>query len=126
MPLTARGVTVRGGRKLARFLRRATDPDVTETARATAIARVLRKMLVPALRAILPRRTGVLRNSLKVEQRGQHVAIRIAFYWRFLLVGTPPQRPDEWAIDWINANKTIVRTEISIELRKALLGGIVP
>lgn len=126
MPLTARGVTVRGGRKLARFLRRAGDPDVTETARATAIARVLRNMLVPALRRVLPRRTGVLRGSLKVEQRGVNVRIRIAFYWRWVRVGDPPQRVDEWAVDFITAHKRTFRDAISAELRRALLGGIVP
>ena len=125
MPVTARGVTVRGGRKLARFLRRATDPNVTETARARAIANVLRNMLVPALRSVLPKRTGFIRRSLRVEQRGVNVSIKIAFYWRFLLIGPSRQRPDEWAVDWINANKSVIRTAISVELRKALLGGIV-
>ena len=118
---SSRGVTVRGGRKLARFLRRADDPNITETARAIAVARVMRRVLIPMLRQALPKRTGALRRSLRVEQRGVHIAIRINFYWRFLRIGPMKERPDEYAIRLVEQNRALFVREIGREVLKALL-----
>ena len=116
------GVTVRGGRKLARFLRRAQDPEVTSTAMARAVTRVLRQTVLPRFRADIPVRTGRLRDSIKVEQRGKVVVLTGVYYGRWVKVNGQPL-PDA-LIDYINRHRDLVKRAISAELRKALTEGL--
>ncbi|MDE0456262.1 MAG: hypothetical protein OXI15_03115 [Chromatiales bacterium] len=118
MPVTGRGVTVRGGRKLARFVSQ--FDQASRTAQAKALVVVIRNHLFPALVRVLPERTGALKRSLRVERRGVNVRILIAFYWRWQRIGSTRQRIDEWAIDWILENKTVLRAAFDRELRLQL------
>ena len=117
---TGGGVTVRGGRKLARFLRRARALPATDDQRAAALLRVFENEIVPRLKAALPRRTGRLRNSVRAGRRGTQVFIEILFTWRWQRIGNPPVRPDEYVIDLINANRAAFTAALARELRAAL------
>lgn len=117
-------VTVRGAGRLRRFSQRFGDPDVTQQALARAMAAVLRRYLVPALRRELPRRTGAIRRTLRIQERRGGVSIRIAFYWKFLRIGSPPRRVDVWVMDWVESNRTVLREALRTEVRRALVGGL--
>ena len=88
MPVTARTsgarAVVRGGRRLERFISRLTDPRVTGPAFARALATVLRQFVIPRVKQDAPMRTGALRRSFQVRQRGENVVILVAFYGRFV------------------------------------------
>ena len=113
-------VTIRGGRKLARFIERASDPRLTDAALAAATARVLRRSVLPQLKAVMPFRTGKLRRSLRIITRGGTIELRGAFYWHFQKAGNTDKSLAEYAIDLINAQRPQLREEIKLELRRAL------
>ena len=120
MPLAGRAqsgrVTIRGGRKLARFLENAAG--LTDEVLARAMAKVLKQRMVPALRTLAPNRTGRLRRSLRIVQRGGTIELRAVFYGRFVPFGG--QTLAEAAIDWINRNKPTIRAQLRLEVRREL------
>ena len=65
-------MTVKGGRRLQRFVSATANPYV----RARHGARSVKKRVLPELRRAVPRRTGELRRSLRVQQRGSRVELR--------------------------------------------------
>ena len=113
-------ITIRGGRKLRRFLERANDPKITAEALARAYAKVIRQVVIPALRVQVPIRTGRLRSSLRVVQRGAYLELRGVFYGRFQRLGPGRDTIAERAMDIIAANKNLIRNQARIELRRAL------
>lgn len=124
MPATAQGfsggITVRGGRKLRRFITRLNDPRVTGEAVARALASVLRREIIPSVLPALPRRTGRLRQSVRVVQRDASVEIRAVFYGRWVPVG--PQRIPlaEYIVDRLEDHRDAIRDAVERELRTAL------
>ena len=72
-----------GGGRLRRFIFRV-ENELTPEAIAREAAAVLRSRVVPQLRLIAPRRTGVLVDSIEVVRRGATVELRAAFYGRFV------------------------------------------
>ena len=122
MPLTGTattgGVTIRGGRKLARFLERASG--LTDERLAAVMATVLRRTLLPAMRTLTPVRTGKLRRSLKIIQRGKNIELRAIFYGRMVRIGPNGERLAELAIDWLNANRVAIKAQLKLEVRKEL------
>ena len=113
-------VTIRGGRKLARFLERAAG--LTNERLAAIMAKVLRRTMLPALRQLVPSRTGKLRRSLKIIQRGENIELRSIFYGRLVPVGSARDTLAEVAIDWLNQNRVAVKAQLKLEIRKELLG----
>ena len=110
--------TVRGGRKLARFLQRSKNKKVTGDAVARALTKVIRRTILPKVRALLPKRTGRLRKSLRAIQIKSTVEIRVVFYGRFQKVGS--QTAAEAVVDMIEANRSAIKAQVKIELRNAL------
>ena len=110
--------TVRGGSKIARFLEAVGDPRVTDAILARATATVMRRSVLPRVRAATPFRTGRLRNSLRIVIRGSDVQLRARFYWHFIKVGQSEQSLAEYAIDIVNQNREQLRQEIRLELRR--------
>ena len=55
----AGNITVKGGKKLTRFIREVTDPEFE----LAILSKVLRQYIVPMLKRFAPRRTGRLRRS---------------------------------------------------------------
>ena len=78
-------VTVQGGGKLARFVERVTDPQFE----IRIFTKVLRNFIVPELRRHAPVRTGKLRRSIRVIQRGGGVEIRGQFYGQLVRFRSP-------------------------------------
>lgn len=111
-------VTIRGGRKLARFLERAAG--LTDERLAKIMATVLRRTLLPALRTLTPVRTGKLRRSLKIIQRGDTIELRAVFYGRMVRIGPGGERLAELAIDWLNRNRPTIKAQLSAEVRREL------
>ena len=112
------GVTIRGGRKLARFLERAAG--LTNERLAKIMATVLRRTMLPALRTLVPTRTGKLGKSLNIVQRGENIELRAVFYGRFVPIGSARDSLAETAIDWLNANRAAIRSQLKLEVRKEL------
>ena len=113
-------VTVRGGGKLARFLERAAG--LTNERLAKIMATVLRRTMLPALRSIVPSRTGRLKRSLKIVQRGENIELRSVFYGRLVPIGSSGDRLAEVAVDWLNQNRVTIRAQLKLAIRKELLG----
>ena len=111
-------VTIRGGRKLARFLERATG--LTNERLAAIMATVLRRTLLPALRTLVPSRTGKLKRSLKIIQRGENIELRAIFYGRLIPIGSGRDSLAEVAIDWLNQNRVAIRPQLKFEVKKEL------
>ncbi len=118
MPLSASAgrvhVTIRGGRKLQRFIERARDPEVL----GRIVAKVLRRFLIPALKSRVPRRTGKLSRSLKIVQRGPAIELRGIFYGRFLRIGPSRDTIAELAMDIIASNRAAIIAMIRAEYRR--------
>lgn len=72
---------VTGGDRFYRLTSRLADPIFL----ARAGAKVLRRRFLPALRSSAPVRTGRLRSSLSIEQRGVNVQLRGEGYGVFPL-----------------------------------------
>ena len=78
-------ITVSGGDKIARFVEAVTDPAF-ET---RLFAKVLRTFVLPELKRHCPVRTGKLRLSLRVYQRGEDVQIRGSFVGHLVRFKSP-------------------------------------
>ena len=111
-------VTIRGGRKLARFLERAAG--LTNERLAKIMATVLRRRLLPALRSLVPSRTGKLKRSLNIVQRGENIELRSVFYGRLIPIGSARDSLAEVAIDWLNENRVAIRAQLALEVKKEL------
>ena len=122
MPVTGKAsgarITVRGGRKLRRFLSKV--EGLTGDKMAAIMARILKRRLVPALRGMVPVRTGKLRSSLKIVQRGANIELRSVFYGRFVPVGPGRDSLAETAIDWLDRNRLTVRAELQADIKREL------
>ena len=115
---SASRVTIRGGRKLARFIERAAG--LTNERLAKIMATVLRRRLLPALRSLVPSRTGRLKRSLKIVQRGENIELRSVFYGRLIPIGSARDSLAEVAIDWLNENRVAIRAQLALEVKKEL------
>lgn len=65
-------VRIRGGDHHREFISRVSDP----AGRARSAAGVIRRRVLPAVRRDSPMRTGKLRGSLNIHQRGERVQLR--------------------------------------------------
>ena len=111
-------VTIRGGKKLARFLEKAAG--LTSERLAAIMATVLRRTMLPALRTLVPSRTGRLKRSLKIIQRGENIELRAVFYGRLIPIGSGRDSLAEVAIDWLNQNRVTIRAQLKAEVRREL------
>ena len=122
MPVTGKAsggrVTIRGGRKLRRFLSKV--EGLTGDKMAAIMAAILKRRLLPALRGMVPHRTGKLRQSLKIVQRGANIELRAIFYGRFVPIGTGRDSLAETAIDWLDANRLSIRNEFNTAIKREL------
>ena len=76
--------------------------------------------MLPALRTLVPSRTGRLKRSLKIIQRGADIELRAIFYGRLVPIGTARDSLAEVAIDWLNENRVIIKAQLRLEVRKEL------
>lgn len=75
--LTAR---TEGGERFARFIRRVNDDDLV----MRLITESMRRRMLPRLRSQVPERTGRLRQSLRLRQRGRGVELQGTDYAPFV------------------------------------------
>ena len=100
-------LTITGGHRVVRFNRIIGNPEVS----ARAAAKILRRLLVPYLRSVVPRRTGRMANSLSIRHRGASVILGGVFYARFNNVV-------ELAIRWTEDNRALLAREIQAEIER--------
>ena len=116
----AGNITVKGGKKLTRFIREVTDPEFE----LAILSKVLRQYIVPMLKRFAPRRTGRLRRSVRVVRRGATLEVRGAFYGhlvKFSYKGQPVTMP-ELTVVLIVENKARVRELYRQAIRNAARG----
>ena len=73
---------VRGGDKLRRFIFNANNPVLVAKLATAAV----RRLILPALKQRMPRRTGDLINSLQIRQKGSRIELWGIFYSTFVTV----------------------------------------
>ena len=75
-------VRIRGGDKLRRFIFNANNPNLV----AKLATEAVRRLVLPALKVRMPRRTGGLINNLQVRQNGTRIELWGIFYSSFVTV----------------------------------------
>ena len=100
-------VVVSGGGRVQAFNDFIGNDDVL----GRAGAKILRKRMLPWLRAHVPRRTGKLAQSLRIRQRGATVSLQGRFYANFNNVAA-------LSVQWMEHNRDLFRREMSAELRR--------
>ena len=111
-------VTVRGGHRLRKFI---TDfRGLTNQRVAQLMAGILRQVLIPALRAKALVRTGTLRKSLKIVQRGEGVTLEGAFYGRFARDKETNKSIVDHAMDEIESRRNEIRERLKTAIRREL------
>ena len=111
-------VSIRGGRKLRRFL--LDVEDALQEAALFAMRDVIRREVLPSLKRVLPVRTGKLRREVRVEVRSGHVEVRGPFYGRFQRIGPQRDTIAEHIVDLIEENRERLRALVRAELRRRL------
>ena len=112
-------VTIKGGRKLRRFIF-----NVEDAARESilfAFRDVIRRVVLPELRRVLPVRTGKLKREVRVIVRNGYVEVRGPFYGKFQRIGASRDTIAEYVVDLIEANRERLRALVRAELRRRTL-----
>ena len=111
-------VTVRGGNKLRKFI---TDfRGLSDKRVAQLLGRVLRSVLLPALRAKALVRTGTLQRSLKIVQRGSGINLEGAFYGRFARGEGNKKTIVDHAMDILESHRDEIRERLKDAIRREL------
>ena len=110
-------VTIRGGQRLRRFIQRA--EGLTGERLAQITARILRNYVLPRIRSRAPRRTGRLRRSLRIIQRGSRIELRGVFYTPMVRDSTG-KSVEDIAMDIIEENRDEIRAQIRTQVRREL------
>lgn len=82
MPGGSVSVRIRGGDKLRRFIFNANNPILLARLAADAV----RRLVLPALKVRMPRRTGDMINSLQIRQNAQRIELWGIFYSSYVTV----------------------------------------
>ena len=115
---TGGSVTVRGGHRLRKFI---TDFQGLSNRRvAQLMAGILRSVLIPTLRTRALVRTGALRKSLKIIQRGEGVTLEGAFYGRFARDKETNKSVVDHAMDIIESRRDEIRERLKTAIRREL------
>ena len=85
MPGGSVSVRIRGGDKLRRFIFNANNPILVARLAADAV----RRLVLPALKVRMPRRTGDMINSLQIRQNAQRIELWGIFYSSYVTVNGP-------------------------------------
>lgn len=121
MPVSGRAgggsVRIRGGERLEKFILGATDP-ATRTQIAGAAARVMRRRILPTIRARSPERTGTLKRSLKIQNEGPSVQLRGVWYAQLVRWDGGQKSVATEAMNAIASQRFIIRREIAAEIRR--------
>ena len=110
-------VTIRGGQRLRRFIARAEGLTGERLAKITA--RIIRNYVLPRIRSRVPFRTGRLRRSLRVIQRGSRIELRGAFYAP-MVRDSAGKSVEDIAMDVIEESRNEIRGLIRAEVRREL------
>ena len=113
-------VSIRGGRKLQRFFESAAG--LSDEKLAKIMATILRRTMLPAIKARVSRRTGRLQRSLRIVQRGSSIELRGVFYAQLARMGPGRDTVAEIAMDWIERNRPMVRALLAEAVRRELTG----
>ena len=111
-------VTVRGGHRLRRFI--ADFRGLSNGDMADILARVLRNVVLPELKANVPRNTGKLARSLKIERRGEAVELRGVFYGRFIQAGSQRDTVSGLAMRIIDRRADQIKDQLAIAIKSRL------
>lgn len=106
-----------GGAKLRRFIFAA--QNLTDEKLAELMADILRRVLLPELRAAVPRKSGQLRKSLVVVNEGAAVELRGVFYGRFVET-TFRESVADTAMRILENRKVEIRELMKLAIRREL------
>ena len=113
----ALGVTVRvkGGRNIHKFVEGNSNPQVA----AIAAFQVIDRVVMPALRAQMPERSGRLKKSLRLTRVGTTIELIGIFYARLVKIGAQRHTVESIFISLIDRYAGAIRAAIAAAIRGA-------
>ena len=108
-------VRVKGGRNIHRFVVGNENPYLAAQAAYGAI----NKLVMPALRARMPVRSGRLKKSMRLTLRGTTIELIGIFYARLVLIGPSRHTVQTIFIRLIEQNAGAIRAAIALAIRTA-------
>ena len=103
---------IKGGEKLRRFIFRANNPRLV----AQLAAAEIRRLVLPALKVRMPRRTGALINNLEIRQNGSRIELWGIFYSAYVTVNGQRVVINE-LMDLIELHRTAIGNSVIRGLR---------
>ena len=109
-------VRVRGGDKIRRFVfGNINNPTLA----ATAAYRVIQRVVMPQLRALIPERSGRLKKSLRLQRVGTTIELRSIFYGNFAKVGPNRRTVRDMFLDLVQRHEGAIREAVAAAIRNA-------
>ena len=115
MPATVR---IKGGQHIRRFVTNAADPLLA----VRAAYPVIRDLVMPALRARVPFRSGKLRRSLRLVRNGTTIELLSIWYGNLVRIGNRKVSVQDIFLDLVAAFAPQIRAAIRAAVRAA--GGL--
>ena len=108
-------VRVKGGRNIHRFVIGNENPLLA----VTAAFNVINRVVMPALRAQMPVRSGRLKKSLRLQRVGTTIELIGIFYARLVLIGPSKHSVQTLFIRLIEQYAGVIREAIAAAIRGA-------
>ena len=114
---TSRGISLRGGENIRRFLANASDGG--QIARLTA--KSVNRRVMPGYRRDLPKRTGRLASRVNVRARGRRVELRGIGYGRFVTWLPPGEERRKSTVGLFFEHLARVHRQVARDVYRGLL-----
>ena len=109
-------VRVKGGQKIQRFVfGNVNNPTLAAQAAYSAINR----LVMPALRAKIPERSGRLKRTLRLQRVGTTIELRSIFYGNFTRIGPRAMLVRDMFLDLVKRYENAIREAVSAAIRNA-------
>ena len=109
-------VRVRGGAAIRRFVfGNINNPTLA----ASAAFQVINRLVMPALRAQIPERSGRLKRTLRLQRVGTTIELKSIFYGNFAKIGPGGRLVRDIFLDLVKRNEGAIREAVATAQRNA-------
>ena len=109
-------VRIKGGDKIRRFVfGNINNPTLA----ASAAFQVIQRVVMPALRALIPERSGRLKKSLRLQRVGTTIELRSIFYGNFAKIGPNRRTVRDMFLDLVKRHEGAIREAVAAAIRNA-------